>query len=710
MRNHTDRRSLSRRFIARLAPLAGVFLAALPLGARADEGMWLLNAPPVAEVKRTHGFEMTPAWLLDMQRCAVHFDGASGSLVSSDGLVMTNHHVGSDAIAKLSTPQRDILRDGFYAATKDAELKCADMELKVLWEIKDVTDRVTGAAKAGMSSADAGAARRSAMATIEQEAEKTTGLSCEVVTLYHGARYHLYCYKKYTDVRLVFAPEQQIAFFGGDTDNFEYPRFNLDVTFFRIYEDGKPLKPANSLKWSKAGAVEDELSIVFGHPGGTRRLYTMDHLRFRRDTELPWMLRRMWRRENQLEVFRGRSEAQALMAAEDYFGVANGRKRTTWQYEGLLNPTIWNEKAAAESRVRGFLENNPTLKEKWGGAWDNIAKAQSEYRTFYRRHALLNQESSFGWSRLLTNAKHVVRLADELPKESATRLREYRDSNLDNLYLSLYSPAPIYPALEVDRIASGLMFLAENLGADDDLVKSLLAGKSPRDRAAELVSGTALHKPDAVKAMVEGGGKALAAGSDPMVAFFKIMDPEARRLRKQYEDTVEAVERENYAKVAGAWFDLMGDKMYPDATGTLRMTYGRVRGYTDPTTVEQGGEGTVPAFTTIGGLYERAEGRKMQAPFDLPESWLKARSGLDAKTPFNFILTADIIGGNSGSPVVNKAGEVTGLIFDSNLHHLVSDFTYEPKMGRAVAVDARAIVEALRKVYGAGALADELGR
>jgi hypothetical protein len=698
---------LCRRFAAVSAAFAGMALAS---PAVADEGMWLLNAPPVAEVRRTQGFEMTPAWLLEMQRSAVHFDGASGSLVSSSGLVMTNHHVGSDAVGKLSTPQRDLLKDGFYAATRDAELKCDDLELKVLWEIKDVTERVTGAAKAGASSADAGAARRAEMATIEAEAEKATGLSCDVVTLYHGARYHLYCYKRYTDVRLVFAPEQQIAFFGGDTDNFEYPRYNLDVTFFRIYENGAPLKPQNFLKWSKTGAAEGDLSFVFGHPGSTRRLYTMDHLRFRRDTELPWILKRLWRREMQLEVFRGRSEAQALMAAEDYFGVANNRKRTTEQYEGLLDPTLWGAKAAAENRVRSFLDNNPSLKEKWGGAWDNIAKAQSEYRTFYRRWALLNQDSSWGWSKVLSNARHVVRLADELPKASAARLREYRDSNLDNLYLSLYSPAPVYPALEVERLASGLMFLAENLGADDDLVKTLLAGKSPRARAAELVSKTKLAKPEAVKAMVEGGAKVVNASDDPMIAFVRAMDPEARRLRKQYEDTVEAVERENYAKVAGAWFDLMGDKMYPDATGTLRMTHGRVQGYTDPTPVEQGGEGVVPAFTDIAGLYQRAEGRKMTAPFDLPESWVKHRGEIDAKTPFNFVLTADIIGGNSGSPVVNKSGEVTGLIFDSNLHHLVSDFTYEPKMGRAVAVDARAIVEALRKVYGAGALADELGK
>ncbi|MFM9956987.1 MAG: S46 family peptidase [Phycisphaerales bacterium] len=679
-----------------------------PRQARADEGMWLLNAPPTAAVRRTHGHEITPPWLMAMQRSAVDFAGGSGSLVSADGLVMTNHHVGSDAIGKLSTPQRDLLTSGFYARTRAEELPCAGVELKVLWEIRDVTDRVTNAAKAAADSAAAGAARRSEMAVIEQEAEKQTGLSCTVVTLYHGARFHLYLSKRFTDVRLVFAPEQQIAFFGGDADNFEYPRFNLDVAFFRIYENGQPLKPENFLKWSKAGSNEGDLGFVIGHPGSTRRLYTLDHLRFRRDTELPWTLRRLWRREIQLETFRGRSEAQALMAAEDYYNVANNRKRTTWQYEGLLNPAVWNAKAESERTVRSFLENNPALKEKWGGAWDAVANAQSEYRVFYRRWSMLNQDGNWGWSRLLTNARHVVRLAAEKPRPSPERLREYRDSNLDALLLSLYAEDPVHAALEIDRLASGLMTLAENLGADDELLKSLLAGKGPRERAAELVSGTKLASVEEVKRLVEGGAEAVNASKDPMIAFVRALDPEARRLRKQYEDTVEAVERENYAKIASAWFELMGDKMYPDATGTLRLSYGRVQGYTDSTPVEQGGEGVVPSFTTISGLFERAEARKQQPPFDLPESWTKARAALDPSMPFNFVINADIIGGNSGSPVVNKAGEVIGLIFDSNLHHLVSDFVFEPRTGRAVSVDSRAIVEALRKVYDAGALADEL--
>lgn len=695
--------------------IARSLLAVVVLGmgapsAIADEGMWLPNAAPVKQIKKAYGVDVDAAWLLKMQRSAVRFDGASGSFVSSSGLVMTNHHVGSDAIAKLSSPERDILTNGFYARTRDQELKCPDMELSVLWDVKDVTARVSGAAKEGMSPGDAGAARRGEMARIEKEAEEGTDLSAEVVTLYHGARYHLYLYKRFTDVRLVFCPEQQAAFFGGDNDNFEYPRFNYDVTFFRVYENGQPYKPENYLAWSAAGSKENELAFVFGHPGSTRRLYTIDHLKFRRDVEMPWMLRRVWRREIQLGIFRTRNEAQSLMAAEDFFGVANGRKRSTWQYAGLLDPELWNSKVEAERRVLASLEANPSGKAKWADGWDAISKAQADYRVFFRRWALLNQDSSWGWSRLLTTARHISRLADELPRPSDQRLREYRDSNLDKLYLDLYSPAPIHDALEIDRLASGLEFMAENLGADDPLVKSLFGGKSPRDRATELVLTTKLKGIDERKRLVDGGIKAVNDARDPMLDFIRIMDPEARRLRKDYEDKVEAVERSAYAKVAGAWFDLMGDDMYPDATGTLRITFGAVKGYTDTTPKELGGEGVVPAFTPIGGMFERAEKRKFTPPFDLPERWSKGKAALKLDTPFNFVLTADIIGGNSGSPVVNRAGEVTGLIFDSNIHHLVSDFVYEPKKGRAVAVDSRGIVEVLRKLYDAGALADELGK
>ncbi len=700
---------MSRLSRAALAVALASPLAIVPARrASADEGMWLLNTPPSGVLRRTQGWEPKAEWLLKMQRSCVRFDGASGSFVSPDGLVMTNHHVGSDAVQKLSTPQVDLLANGFYASSRDQELKCPDLEVSVLWDIRDVTDEVNKAAKKSASAADAGAARRAAMAAIESENTQKTGLLSEVVTLYHGARYHLYQYKRYTDVRLVFAPEQQIAFFGGDTDNFEYPRYNLDVTFFRVYENGAPLRPANFLRWNASGAKEDDLAFVFGHPGATRRLYTIDHLKFRRDVELPWQLRRLWRREIELEVFRGRNSEQALMGAEDYFNVANSRKRATWQYAGLLDPQVMARKLEAERELRSDLQANPSANQKWGKGWDAIARAESEYRTFYRRWALLNQDSTWGWSELFKSARHILRLNDELPRPSGERLREYRDSNLAKLREQLEAPTPIHDALEIDRLTSGLMLMAETVGADDDLVKGLFAGKSPKARATELVTSTALKDPAERKRLMSIGSKPLIDVRDPMIEFVRAMDAEARQLRRDYENKVESVERDAYAKVAGARFDIEGDQVYPDATGTLRMAYGRIKGYTDSTPPEAGGEGVVPAFTTFEGMYHRADERKHAAPFDLPERWAKGKAKLNLATPFNFILNADIIGGNSGSPVVNRDGEVIGLIFDSNLHHLVADVIYDTDKARAVALDTRAITEALRKLYGAGGLADEL--
>jgi len=678
--------AMRRGCLVALAAIAG---AACSL--RADEGMWLLTMPPEETLKSKYGFEPARPWLEHLQKSCVRM-WASGSLVSADGLLMTNHHVGVDQLRKLSTSQRNLVRDGFYARTRDAELRCPDMEVQVLWSIEDVTEGVNAAVRAEMSPAAAYEARRKAMTRIEQESKDATGLDSEVVTLWHGARYHLYRYRRYTDVRLVFAPEKSVAFFGGDIDNFEFPRFDLDCCFFRVYENGKPLRPEPYLRWGRRGVAEGELVFVLGHPGRTRRLLTADHLRFLRDVEMPAMLGRLWRREVQLSCFCHRSAENERIGENDLFSVQNSRKARTGAYEAMLDPEFMRRKEQAESKLRAAASS--------ADPWERIDEAEKTYRTFFGRHDVLREGRPFD-SELFGIAQTLVRLAEELPKPSPDRLREYRDTELESLYLRLYSPAPIYDALEINGMASGLSRMAEQFGGDDPTVVKAFDGLPPQVRAERLVRGCTLKDIETRKRYVREGKKAIDASTDPMIRLAAALDPEYRALRKRYEDEVEGVERQSYAKIAAAQFALFGERLYPDATGTLRMAFGCVRGY------EEDGR-VVSAFTTFAGLYERWRERGPQPPFDLPARWTERRDRLDLKTPFNFVLTADIIGGNSGSPVVNRQGEVVGLIFDGNLESLVWDLAYDDRRGRAIAVDMRAILEALREVYDAGKLADEL--
>lgn len=677
-----------------LAVVSALALVLPAVSALADEGMWLVNQPPVQMLQSRYGWAPSGEWLEHVQKSCVRFNtGGSGSIVSAEGLVLTNHHVGSDMIAKLSTPRNDLLELGFRAKSRDHELKCPDLELNVLWTIEDVTDRVKSAGE-GMAPAEANAARRKMMATIEKEARDRTGLDCQVVTLYQGGRYHLYSYKRYTDVRLVFAPEQQIAFFGGDTDNFEYPRFNLDFCLFRIYDNGRPLRPEHYLRWSE-GAKEGDLALVLGHPGRTSRQYTVDHLKFTRDEALPERLKDLALREVQLQAFCGRSAEMNRIGKDDLFGVANGRKAISGQIAGLLDPALFARKQEEENRLRAFAASKGLSGDD---PWEVIAQAQKMNReSAVRRGAI----GGVFRSTLSGAALHLVRLADELPKPGAERLREYRETALPSLYLSLYSEEPVYEELEIDRLAAALQNLAFKLGADDPTVVKALAGKSPRERAAELVAGTRLMSVGERRRLAEGGSAAIGSSDDPMIHLARELDGESRALRKAYEDEVEAREREGYAHIAELKFEQEGDSVYPDATFTLRLSFGAVKGW-----VEDGRE--VPAFTTLAGLYQRHAERKGLPPFDLPARWVERKRRLDLGTPFNFVCTADIIGGNSGSPVVNTKGEVIGLIFDGNIHSLVGNFVFDERLNRAVAVDSRAIVEALRRMYDAKDLATEI--
>lgn len=679
--------------------IAAAVLAASSLSTlRADEGMWLVNQPPLAALKDKYGFEPSPQWLEHMQKSAVRFQtGGSGSVVSADGLVMTNHHVGSDMLLKLSTAEHDLLKEGFYAPSRDQELKCPDLELNILWSIKDVTDQVNDAA-AGLAPAEANTARRQTISALEAAAREETGLQPQVVTLYQGARYHLYLYKKFTDVRLVFAPEEAIAFFGGDTDNFEFPRYDLDCCFFRIYENGKPFHAQHHLDWSTDGADADDLVFVFGHPGRTRRAFTLDHLRFLRDLEIPVILSTTWRNEIKYQTFAGRSAENNRIVRDDLFGTANSRKAYTGIFAGLADPALMAAKAREEQQLRETYAKAGHSEET--DPWQAIARAKAAHAEFFERARLLTP----GWAngRLLNDGLSLVRLAAESAKPSEQRLPEFADARLESLRLELFSPAPLYESLETAKLESWMLLLVERLGGDDPTVKSILAGQSPRARAEQLVAACTFKTPQARKALAEAGPAALAASKDPLLKLLLALDPELRDLRKRYEDQVESVERESYAAIAAARFAARGDSVYPDATFTLRMTYGPVAGLPGAT------DGSQDPFTTLSGLYQRHAERAGEPGFELPQRWLKARDQLDLSTPFNFTAAVDIIGGNSGSPVVNRAGEVVGLIFDGNIHSLVGDLVYDGRLNRAVAVDSRGMLEAFRKVYNAAALVDEL--
>ena len=665
----------------------------------ADEGMWLFNAFPKVKVKAKYGFEPSQQWLDHVRLSSVRFNnGGSGSFVSADGLTFTNHHVGAECVQQLSTGGRDYMKTGFYAATQAEEAKCPNLELNQLISMEDVSAKVHAAVKPGMSNAESGQAERSAMSSIEKDCTTSTGLRCDVITFYSGEVYHLYRYKKYTDVRLVFAPEFEMAFFGGDPDNFTYPRYDLDITFFRVYENDKPAHIDNYLRWSRSGVKEGDLIFVSGNPGSTGRLKTMSQLEYLRDVDYPSRLDNYKRRIALLQDFASQSDENARIAQEEIFGYQNSLKAITGYHGGLLDMAIMSQKAADEDKLRAEFKND--TKNAGSDPWGNIAQAMKVQRDIYQPLTYIERLRGYN-SQLVQFARWIVRGSEERTHPNQLREREYRDSALPSLEQSLFSTAPIYKSLETVTLTDSLIQMQEALGKDNSAVQASLGGDSPAAAAKTLIANTKLDDVSVREQLWKGGKAAVEASIDPLIVLMRKVDGDARAVRKNYEDNVDAVERREGAIIARARFAQHGFTEPPDATFTIRLSYGEVRGY-------QEGGANIPYFTTIAGAFKHADQHDSKPPYQLPDSWIKAKSKLKLSTPLNFVSTADIIGGNSGSPTINKGGEVVGIIFDGNIQSLVWNFAYTDTQGRAVSVDARGIQEALRDAYNATGLANEL--
>jgi hypothetical protein len=668
--------------------------------------MWLYNEAPKDKIKAKYGFELTQQWLDHVRLSSVRFNnGGSGSFVSADGLTFTNHHVGAGCVQQLSSEGHDYIKTGFYAKTQAEEAKCPNLELNELVGVEDVTDKVSAGVKPEMSAADAGQAQRAAMSQIEKDCATSTGQRCDVVTFYSGQVYNLYKYKKYTDVRLVFAPEFDAAFFGGDPDNFTYPRYDLDVTFFRVYEDGHPAHLEHYLRWSRKGVKDGDLIFVSGHPGTTNRLQTRAQLEFTRDVAYPMTLATLKRRIALLQDFSKQSEENARIAKEDIFGMQNSQKALTGFESGLLDRSIMDAKAADETKLRTSYTTDARNVRTAGNVgtadpWDEIAQAMKVQRGIYPQLAYLERLRGFA-SGLPQIARVLVRAATEKPKLNSDRLREFRDSALPSLEQQLFSTAPVYKSLETVLLADSLSEMQDALGKDNPDMLKVLNGKTPADAAKDIIAGTKVDEVAVRKQLYEGGEAAIDASNDPLIVAMKAIEPDARTARKSFDDKIDSVVRRDGTLIAKARFAQSGFAQPPDATFTLRLSYGAVKGYK-----ENGKD--IPYFTTMGGAYEHAAEHKNQPPYNLAESWMKSKSQLDLKTPLNFVSTADIIGGNSGSPTINQQGEVVGIIFDGNIESLPWNFAYSDEQGRAVSVDSRGIQQALRKIYGATALADEL--
>ncbi len=683
----------------RIIPVSLLLLAIHSFPAKADEGMWLLDNFPSDRVETLYGFRPDQKWLDRVRLSAVRLaQGCSAGFVSPRGLVQTNHHCAEECLEELSTKEKDLFTTGFYAKEEENEPKCPDFELNQLIGIGDVTARVREAIEGKEGEAFTGAKRAAKAAIAKECSGGDDALRCDVVELYEGGIYNLYKYRRFQDVRLVFAPEQAIAFFGGDPDNFEFPRYDLDVSYLRVYQDGKPLDTAaNYFPYAAEDVKPGDLTFTVGNPGSTQRLDTLAELEYDRDVTLPRSLFRLSEFRGLLTEFRTKGAEEKRIATGRLFSVENSLKARKGRFEAVVDPALIAEKAKAENELRARVDEDPALKAEAGAAWDTVRDTLQRWKPKSQHYAYTEGHAAFDTS-LFGEAMALVRYPAEKAKPYEKRLPEYTDANFPSLKQSILADRPFYPELEKLTLTFSLTKLREVLGPDDPFVRKVLGQKSPEELANELVDGSRLGDAAVRKALLEGGQAAIDASSDPMIVMARLVDPDFRAVRKDYEDNFAAPLNKAHSAIARARFKIYGTSIYPDATFTMRISYGTVKGYWQD-------DKFIEPITRIGGLFERATGAP---PYKLPESWVAARRGLNMDQPMNFVTTNDIIGGNSGSPVINKAGEIVGLIFDGNIQSLGGDFGFDPAVNRAVAVNVGALREALTRVYHADRIAAEL--
>lgn len=658
--------------------------------------MWTFDAPPLDYWRRTYNFAPDQKWLDHVRLSSVRLPNCSASFVSARGLVMTNHHCGRDCTASSSPPDSNYIQTGFAAGTLADEKKCAGLYVDQLQSIQDVTTRVRSAIT-GTTASQQSAQRAAIVAQIQTECNQATKLNCQVVTLYNGGIYSLYRYRRFNDIRLVMAPEGDIAFFGGDPDNFTYPRYDLDLTLLRVYENGQPYSPPDYLKWSAAGAVENDLVFVVGNPGSTGRLNTIAQMEFLRDVGYPASLA-AYKRALAIYAERARTDTSAARRYQnDVFGIANSQKAVTGYRAGLLDTLSMAKKRAFEQEFRARIAADPKLQAQYGGTWDAIAAAQRELATF---NPQLRYRGFGGGSTLLQLGAGVVRVVTESGKPDSARLPQYRGAGLDQIRAQITQPIPIDTAFERLAIAAQLRAAQSELPANDPFLQVALHGRTADAVAADLVRNTKVGDVAFRQSLLQGGTTAVNASTDPLIVWVRGVDPLARAVTTR-ANALNAIIATNSEKIGQALFAAYGTALPPDATFTLRISDGLVKSYPSNGTI-------APYKTTFYGLYERSAAFDDKDPFKLPQRWVARKNNLDLSTPYNFVTTNDIIGGNSGSPVINRNAEVVGLVFDSNIEGVSNRFIFSDAVGRTVSVHSRGIVEALRKMYDGSRIADEL--